>query len=373
MNVLNLKRLGLISTAGVFLVSFSATACAVPDYVLDLGTLGGSLSNAWGISKDARTIVGSSLNGSGLTQAFRSDVASDYLSTSMTGLSFLSGGTEAQARAVSSAGVIAGYSTDSGAVRRAVVWNGITPTLISGLSGAGYGESRAYGISDTGTVVGSVVVNGVKKVFTSTSGVTTLLNLDPASFDPGGDAEAFGISPDGRYIVGRAAAVTVGEMHGFIYDTTDPLANWDVASSANTSINGVHNLHATGGDATGLGFVALNSTGSADGGRTESGDDAVGFGVNKQGYMVGTGLSGLGNYAIYGDGPILHNLNDRFTAPAFSLTSATGIADVWHDAGIVGSGTFGGQTHAYFMVPEPASMITIGVGLCALACRRRAR
>ena len=119
--------------------------------LIDLGTLGGTTSQAWAIQSNGRVVVGVSDNGSA-QQAFVYQVNAGFTGGTITALGFLVGGNAAEARAINASGLIVGYSRDSGAIDQAVTWTGTSPTLITNtLLGSG---ARALGVSTGGIVVG---------------------------------------------------------------------------------------------------------------------------------------------------------------------------------------------------------------------------
>lgn len=117
--------------------------------MIDIGTLGGDASQAFGI------------NASGQITGWANDVnngkfAFIWEGGSMTQLPGLPGGyPDNEARAISDTGVVVGQSWDANSIRWAVVWeNGVLTQqlpLPEGATGA-----RAYGVNEVGQVVGNV-------------------------------------------------------------------------------------------------------------------------------------------------------------------------------------------------------------------------
>lgn len=114
--------------------------------VQDLGTLGGSISEAHGINNNGQ-VVGLSETADGSTHAFL------FASGSMQDLGTLPGDTGSRADHINDAAMIVGASSGSGGTR-AFFWTaagGMEP--INALSGGGYSE--AFSVNSLGQVVGA--------------------------------------------------------------------------------------------------------------------------------------------------------------------------------------------------------------------------
>jgi probable HAF family extracellular repeat protein len=107
---------------------------------MDLGTLGGNHSLAYGVN-EAGQVVGASQTAEGQWQAFL------WQDGQMTGLGTL-GGTQSTAYAVNLSGHVVGESTGDGHGWRAVVWQG------NDLLDLGPTSEAAFAINDAGLVVG---------------------------------------------------------------------------------------------------------------------------------------------------------------------------------------------------------------------------
>ena len=361
-----------IAFAGVSIISFfgSGRALAGPQNIIDLGTLGGITSTAYGVNSNATKVVGVSDNGAE-QQAFLYTMNNTYSGGVMAALSDLAGGNASEAHAINLSGQIAGFSRNSNtsSSERAVIWNGTTPTMLTNVAGGT--TARAYGLSNNGTAVGFVTVAGFRQAFTYSAGTMNVLALDPSQFNING-SEALSISGDGRYIVGKANSVTaLGEVHGFLYDTTNN-ATYDIVSSANTVAWGVSNSYSCGQESGGgLGWRYNNFTAVSSGAVTPHGGAGVAYDVNNVGEFVGAELDNSGNAigAWLSDGTNTFDLNDRISNPGVTMLSANAVAE--YDQMVAGTASFSGANRAFALVPEPSSCIGFALGLPALGLARR--
>jgi len=156
----------------------------------NLGTLGGTQSEARGVSADGSVVVGWASNAAGLRRAFRWTA-----SGGMQELGTL-GGTESMALGVSADGsVVVGWASNAAGLRRAFRWqNGV----MQDLGTLGGTQSEALGVSADGAVVVGYAVNaaGQQRAFrwTASGGMQDLRSYD--------GSVAYGVSADGRVVVG---------------------------------------------------------------------------------------------------------------------------------------------------------------------------
>ncbi len=125
--------------------------------MLELGTLGGA--NSYGMAvNDAGVVVGQSTTASGMMHAFEGTTAG------LRDLGTL-GGTSSYAYGINSAGTVVGYSLLADGTQHAFVYlNGVMVDLNS-LVGDGWVLTAAYGINDSGQIVGSGFFNGQERAF----------------------------------------------------------------------------------------------------------------------------------------------------------------------------------------------------------------
>ncbi|MFN4034058.1 MAG: hypothetical protein ACK4ME_10670, partial [Fimbriimonadales bacterium] len=171
-----------------------------------LGTLGGNLSEARGVSNDGSVVVGFARNASGRERAFRWTP-----SGGMQNLGTL-GGNDSWARGVSADGsVVVGWAYLSfNSAYRAFRWTQSDGMQDLGAFGGALGD--AYGVSANGSVVVGWAHNnsGWGRAFRWTAG-TGMADLGTLN---GLFSEAFGISGNGQVIVGRSRN-HLGEMWAF--------------------------------------------------------------------------------------------------------------------------------------------------------------
>ena len=178
-----------------------------------LGTLGGPLSSAYGVSADGSVVVGWAANAQGQQRAFR------WQNGVMQDLGTL-GGPQSWAFGVSADGsVVVGGAFNAQGLYHAFRWqNGV----MQDLGTIGGRQSRAHGVSADG----SVVVGGAhdaqsSRAFRWQNGVMEDLNVTYAALLPPGSSleRAYAISPDGRYIVGAGFNAVSWRSEGFLLDT----------------------------------------------------------------------------------------------------------------------------------------------------------
>lgn len=305
----------------------------------ELGTLpypGIGVSDAYGISGDGRTIVGSSLSTTSSTPAVQ---AMRHVNGSMQGLGDLPGGVfSSGARAVNANGsVIVGYGSGNGQFATAARWANGSIQPLGDLPG-GNVSSDARGVSGDGTIVvgSSNSANGDEAFrWTAGGGMQGLGDL------PGGvfSSMAYAISADGSTIVGKGATEGQG-YQAFRYTT--------------------------GGGMVALGDLPFGS------------EYSVAYAVSADGsVIVGSGEGpNFTDQATLWDAGGIHKIQDilvndyGLNLAGWELTRATGISADGRT--IVGTGKHSFITEAWIAtIPEPGTAAGLVVaGLFALTRRR---
>jgi probable HAF family extracellular repeat protein len=281
----------------------------------DLGTLGGSSSNAYSLNDSGQVAGTSAVSGDFPSHAFL------YSGGRMTDLGTL-GGRSSIAFSVNNAGQVVGESTLPGdkAVHAFLYSNGRMADL--GTPASAF-LSSARGINNSGLVVGSAFFDGgIQRAVSYSNGAWTDLGTLG-----GRRSEARAVNDRGQ-IVGGADLAT-GPSHAFLYQ------------------NGVM---------TDLGTLFGSTSSIADS-------------INSSGTVVGS--SGSRPF-LWSDGT-MYALADLITpGSGWILDAATGI----NDAGlIVGYGGYQGAEHAFLLtpvdegVPEPSTLVLLGLGMLALISR----
>ncbi|MCC8987249.1 MAG: hypothetical protein LM523_06035 [Candidatus Contendobacter sp.] len=180
-----------------------------PTGMADLGTLGGSVASATGMSGDGSTIVGSSnLNGDSAFHAFRWTQA-----TGMADLGSLGGTGSVAHRSSANGSVVVGWSYIAGnSYYRAFHWTQATGMVALGTLGGT--RSSAAGVSGDGSIIaGYSQISGDSAWhafrWTQTTGMADLGTLG------GINSNAYGVSADGSAIVGKAQISGSNAYHAF--------------------------------------------------------------------------------------------------------------------------------------------------------------
>jgi probable HAF family extracellular repeat protein len=328
--------------------------------VTDLGTLGGSFGEAYGVN-NAGQVVGESFVSNGVMHGFGWDNTDG-----MGDLGVLTGGTRSMVRAINNNDQAIGWSsTDGASYDHACFWGEVPSrplkaniTDILGepydLGTLGGSYSQAFGMNDSSQVVGTAETSaGAWNAFVW-DGYDGMVDL-------GVSGTAFDINESGQ-IVGdfglwEDGLVTNLAYGGCAYSIND-----------NGQIVGDINFQATLFDGTGEGNnISLGSLG---------GDESYALSINNAGQVVGKAQTGptAWDAFIWTEEEGMVALNDLIAPDSgwADLFRANAISDTGH---IVGFGfTDSGQGHAFLLtpVPEPSSIALLALGGWALLARRRA-
>jgi probable HAF family extracellular repeat protein len=379
-----MKTLGPLLVGLVILCASANTTRAVTFNIIDLGTLGGTTSEANGINACGQ-VVGTADTATGLKHAFV------YSEGAMSDLGTIDNRTRAFGMSINASGQVAGWAADAAGdgsitASNAFLCDSGTMTDLGALAGR---LSAANGINDRGEVAGGGFFGGTsRQAFVYSNGTMTKLGM--LRFCAWSDAQAI-----------NASGQVVGTSGNF---------------SSSRGYSDYAYLY-TNGATKNLGSVA---------GKT----DSEGCGINNSGQVVGKAFSlqGVANGAVcLGDTAFLFDgasMIDLGTLPGWSCSCACGInnnsqvvgscydaaqessraflccdrtmldlnslidptsgwileeANAINDAGqIVGRGiNAAGQTHAFLLtpVPEPSTPVLFGIGAVSLLgyCWRKRR
>jgi hypothetical protein len=239
-----------------------------------------------------------------------------WLNGAVSQLPLPAGETLGDANSVNASGVAVG-SVDGGSNQRGAIYTGAGGAIISQTTPTGCFFVTAFGINDSGRIVGQGI-------------------------DPNNAARNVGIV----YDTGQSSAFEVGALPGFNGALAFGVSNvgYVVGSSMLNQGSGLPFIWSDQG-----GMIAIPlATGTSEGSARA---------VNSAGWVVGNDSSAFSIPFLY-DGTNTYRLADLIPANSGwdlsmnTSSSADGISD---DGVIVGTGVHNGETHAYAMVPSTPS------------------
>ena len=231
------------------------------------------------------------------------------------------GETLGDANDVNSAGVAVG-SVNSGSLQRGVVYSGGTATVITQTTADGSFFTTAFGINDSGRVVGQGI-------------------------DPNNAARNVGMVFD----IGSGSATEVGALNGMNGALAFAVSNGGhvVGSSMLNQGSGTPFIWTQAGGMAAIPFPTGTTQGSARA-------------VNSNGWAVGTASSAFAIPFLY-DGTNTFRLADLIPAGTgwdLSMNTSSSALGISDDNVIVGTGVFNGAIHAYAMVPVVVNVVVSG-------------
>jgi probable HAF family extracellular repeat protein len=355
----------------------------------DLGTLGGLSSSAYGIN-DAAQVVGSAatkgpISGtSGATHAFL------YSSGTMADLGLLGGYSISVATDINDSGQVVGYCTATSS-EQAFLYSGGTMTALGALGGQG---SAAYGINASGQVAGGAGTStGYSHAFLYSNGQMADLGTLPGY----PDSYATSINAGGT-VVGESYSYNNGATyyHGFLYSNGTMVdIGWLPGEEGMTFVSGINSSGEVIGQSGARAFLYSSGTMTDLDTLINAASGWILFGadgINDSGQIVGFGQNPAGKDDVFvltplapgdanGDGRV--DINDL----TIVLTNFGKSGMTWSQGDFIGDGTVDindltivlanfGKTYAasaapMAAVPEPPSLLLIGLGVVSLvSCAR---
>lgn len=354
-----LIRLSMVACLGLL---FAASTCLAQMYrVTDLGTFGGSQSDAFGINDSGQVVGWAFTSSNSLTHAFRTapnspiNPATDDLGT------LASASWNLVSADINASGQVAAYSWGFFThAFRAAPHSPINP-VADDLGTLGGPAAEALGINNSGQVVGWAFTSGIAAHAFRTAPNSP---INPATDDlgtlGGGESWANGVNASGQ-AVGRS--FTGGKVHAFRTAANSPInpATDDLGTlgGANSEALGINDSGQVVGWAIRSGDTDVHAFRTASNSAINPATDDLGtlggtfseaLGINASGQVVGFAhTSSNDQHAFLYNSGVMHDLNNLIP-PGVScvLVKATHV----NDAGqIAATGNCSGKPHAVLLSP----------------------
>ena len=343
-------RFPLVCSLSLVLV----TVCSGANYnVTDLGTLGGSFSEAFGINNNGQVTGQAFTTGDASGHAFLWDGTMHDIGTFDGSPSSVTQGESINDNGL----IVGGYNSADFSSVGAFQYDG----TMHGLAGP---DAMASGVNNNGQISGSYIP--------SPGGNFTAFLYDGTVHDlgtlPGGlDSEANGINASGQ-VTGISSSPN-GDR-AFLYDgTMHDLGTLGGSQSQGNAINALGQVVGFA-DTTDEFTHAFFYDGTMHDLGTLGGSYSEALGINASGQVVGDSLTSgdaTTHAFVYSSGGGMVDLNSLISpSSGWELIQANAINDLGQ---IVGLGIIGGESHAFLLsasVPEPSSLVVAAFGTVIL-------
>lgn len=335
------RRLLCLATFAALEIAAQPSTAQQAYELTDLGTLGGSTSNAAGINSAGQVVGSSTTTGDLTTHAFL------YSQGTMIDLGTL-GGTSSQASGINNSAQVVGSAALASGATHATLWNGTTPT---DLGTQGTNSSSASAINNGGTSVGSVGSNAALFI----NGLVVLLPPVPSTYV--GTSAAYAINDSGQIAGYNLNPGEVDSAVTWVNQVAYALSPAEGFSTiAAYGINNSGTIVGTGNNvATAQAFQWNTGASLQVTPQIISGPISAGYGINASGLVVGSSpqtgfLPDVATLWTSG-GTVSLDLNTTLrpqVAAAYNLTQASAINDSGEIAA-TGTVTATGASHAFLL------------------------